>query len=332
MAPHRLHLNLTGRCNLRCLHCYRGEPSSAGPSLALVEAILQKFQRFLYARGEKPTSLTLGGGEPTCLATLEQIVALATRRGFQVRLVTNGTNLDLPRVLQLQQAGLSLVQVSVQGSRSQTHEKICGEGTWSRMLRGVRALRAAEIFTVLSLVLLPQQNLDEAPHLLDLARLFDLAGVKFARPVLAGRLDQLQLPTSGDFWSIYGRILERARQIHYKGLLLFFDPIAHRLPLVYGPLLRQLPGVMTDLCRCQETELVEIDVCSGDISYCRVQQRLGNIWRDDLSQIWQNHPLLQAIRQRSPHGACRSCPAWTRCLGGCPALTEPGCQHNLPSR
>lgn len=61
---------------------------------------------------------------------------------------------------------------------------------------------------------------------------------------------------------------------------------------------------------------------NGDIYYCRVGEKLGNLWQDDLVEVWENHPLLKAIRGEEPQGACQSCQVWSQCRGGCPAITH----------
>ena len=58
---------------------------------------------------------------------------------------------------------------------------------------------------------------------------------------------------------------------------------------------------------------------------------LGRINRDDLADVWQNHPELNRLRGRreiplSEFEYCRNCEYINYCTGGCPALsyTEAG--------
>lgn len=57
----------------------------------------------------------------------------------------------------------------------------------------------------------------------------------------------------------------------------------------------------------------------GDVSFCSYGLgKLGNIFKEDLLEIWQHHPQL--IRFRSSEwldARCRSCEHLNRCLGGC---------------
>jgi hypothetical protein len=53
-------------------------------------------------------------------------------------------------------------------------------------MRGIAALKKAGMLVILSYVVLPELNMDEAPHLLDLVQQLGVAVAKFARPVHKG--------------------------------------------------------------------------------------------------------------------------------------------------
>jgi radical SAM protein with 4Fe4S-binding SPASM domain len=323
MGNHRLHLNVTDRCNLRCVHCYWEEYGAHGdPSLEQIDGILARFKRFTAGQGEiGQHTLTLGGGEPTLRADLEEIVRLGVRRGFDIRLVTNAVTIDDARARALHGAGVRAVQVSLDGATAATHEAVRGNGTWARTMRGIAAFRAAGVLQVLSYVLLPGVNIDEAPALLDLANQLEVAGVKFARPIDEGQASANDVATEGDHWSTFVRILTHAKAIDYRRLLLFFDPLAHLLPVEHPRQTEGLIGLATDLCQCDATRLVEIDAGSGKITYCRIRQTLGNIYSDDLATVWANHPILTGIRGKTAAGSCDGCSVFAQCRGGCPAVT-----------
>ncbi len=323
MRKHRFHLNITDRCNLRCVHCYWEEFGAfKDPSIQAIDDILLRFKSLGRAYRERgPHLLTIGGGEPTLRADLEQIIRLAVRRRFKLRLVTNATLIDPERAFSLSDAGLKIAQVSLDGATEATHDQVRGRGSWAKTMRGIEALKQARIFTVLSYVLLPGINMEEAPQLLDLVRKLNVAGAKFARPVRLGQAVLNEVRTEGNYWSIFKNILDHAQEIRYKRLLLFFDPLAHLLPMEEYQRTKGLWGLATDLCQCDNTELIEVDASSGDIYYCRIRKVLGNIRKDDLTKLWQSHPLLVSLRRKAPEGACDGCGAWKACRGGCPAVT-----------
>jgi radical SAM protein with 4Fe4S-binding SPASM domain len=322
MRQHRFHLNVTEKCNIRCVHCYWEEYGKhPDPSLETIDSILHKFNELGKAYGERHRHvLTIGGGEPTIRKDLEQIIKLAVRRRFQVRLVTNGVLIDEARARSLRKAGLKVAQVSLDGACEATHDKVRGKGNWARSMRGIEAFKKAGVFVVLSYVLLPGMNMDEAPLLLDLVQKLKVAGAKFARPVKEGQAILHKVTIQGDYWGAFKGILDHANQIRYKRLLMFFDPLAHLLPIEEPKRTRGLWGLATDLCQCDNTELIEVNGSSGDVYFCRIRHKLGNIWKDDLVKLWQSHPVLVGLRRKTPQGACNGCSAWKSCRGGCPAV------------
>lgn len=131
MRQHRFHLNVTEKCNIRCVHCYwEAYGQHPDPSLATIDQILSKFKALARTYGERGRHLlTLGGGEPTIRKDLEDIIRLAVRRRFRVWLVTNAVTIDEARARSLKKAGLKIAQVSLDGACEVTHDKVRGKAT-----------------------------------------------------------------------------------------------------------------------------------------------------------------------------------------------------------
>src|SRR5689334_12111887 len=151
MRSHRFHLNVTERCNIRCVHCYWEEYGAhKDPSIETIDRILLQFKALGKAYGEQGRHvLTIGGGEPTIRKDLPEIIRLAVRRRFRVRLVTNAVNMTEEMARTLRKAGLRIVQVSLDGACEATHDSVRGKGNWARSMRGISALKKAGIFVIL---------------------------------------------------------------------------------------------------------------------------------------------------------------------------------------
>ncbi len=144
--PVNLNLNLTRRCNLKCVMCeqHRHDPGPTGlpwydprrelPLSAWVSLLDQvaAFRPRLY----------LTGGEPTLYPHFAAFLTEAKRRGFVVHLQTNGTLLD--RVADsLVAQGVEMVTVSLDGPL-EVHDAIRGqEGAFRKTCEGIKALVAA---------------------------------------------------------------------------------------------------------------------------------------------------------------------------------------------
>ncbi len=300
----RFHLDVTERCNLSCRHCYREKKvSDDEPGAQELSRILSLCKAFRTRKGEKGSHiLTLGGGEPLLRDDLEMIISSAVESGFALRIVTNGTLIDRERARSLKRAGLQFVQVSIDGSSRETHERIRGAGTWEQTLSGIEALKRSGIFVVLNYILIPEMNTDEAPEVLQLVKSAGVAGVKFARLLLQGQARQSFQQSSHDYLDTFRRIVKSSEACKYRGFLFFFDPLASMLQEEITK--RGLRFVGTDMCTCERTALMEINGVTGEIFFCRSRTVLGNINRDDLEMLWEGHPLLQSVRSREVRDLC----------------------------
>src|SRR4051812_26953539 len=82
-VPLGAHVDLTWRCNERCVHCYLDHEDPA-------ELTLDEIRRLLDSLADAGVFfLTLSGGEIFLRRDLEQIVAHARARSFDIKLKTN---------------------------------------------------------------------------------------------------------------------------------------------------------------------------------------------------------------------------------------------------
>lgn len=144
--PVNLNLNLTRRCNLKCLMCeqHRHDPGPTGlpwydprrelPLSAWI-SLLEQVATF------RPR-LYLTGGEPTLYPNFPEFLQEAKRRGLVVHLQTNGTLLDR-MADHLVAQGVEMVTVSMDGP-PEVHNAIRGqEGAFQKTCAGIKALVAA---------------------------------------------------------------------------------------------------------------------------------------------------------------------------------------------
>ena len=83
MGPRFLEVELTGRCLLRCRHCYKGAPVSGELSSEAVVQIIDQ------ARSDFDC-LIFSGGEPFLHPHLAELALHAGTRGFSVHITTSG--------------------------------------------------------------------------------------------------------------------------------------------------------------------------------------------------------------------------------------------------
>jgi MoaA/NifB/PqqE/SkfB family radical SAM enzyme len=111
-GPFLAHLVVTRRCNLACGYCNEYDHTSAPVSREALEQRLEKLRRL------RTWMVCLTGGEPTMHPELVRLVVRMKELGFRRRqIITNGYRLTRRLVEELNGAGLTDLQISVDGVR-----------------------------------------------------------------------------------------------------------------------------------------------------------------------------------------------------------------------
>ena len=157
-GPLHICIDITNRCNLRCLHCFNrsGEDLEGRFDRELTETELLRLADDV--REMQPQNLCLCGGEPllrkhTIISFLRQLRNSWTHPSM----VTNGCLLDRETAWSLRQAGLESVQISIDGADAATHERMRGvAGCYDRVLKAFHTAQETG-FTALSVAFSPTQ-------------------------------------------------------------------------------------------------------------------------------------------------------------------------------
>ena len=150
-------LNITSRCNLRCLHCYNGSGEDSQRDMDRA-ALLRAADEVLSL---KPFNLCLCGGEPLCCPDLLPLLVHLRGRVPQISMVTNGFLLDEAWARTLAAHGVGAVQVSLDGAYAWQHDSLRGvAGSFERAVKAIRALRDAGIAQVVCSILPNRLNVD----------------------------------------------------------------------------------------------------------------------------------------------------------------------------
>jgi|Deesub1362B_J571_1020462.scaffolds.fasta_scaffold00027_86 radical SAM protein with 4Fe4S-binding SPASM domain len=111
-------LNVTARCNLRCIHCYADADFDADfdDSKKAKELSTGEIKRFIDELVEIRTPVLLfSGGEPLLRKDIFELASYASKKGIRCSLSTNGTLITEETADKLKEAGFDYVGVSVDG-------------------------------------------------------------------------------------------------------------------------------------------------------------------------------------------------------------------------
>lgn len=318
------YLYLTNGCNLACRHCWitptfgNGEPSP-GDCLDF-DALCAAVET---ARPMGLSHVKLTGGEPMLHPQFREIALALQKSGLSTDMETNGTliDADAARFLRVS-AQIGFISVSIDSVDPAAHDAFRGiRGAHDRAIAGVRNL--IDVGYRPQIIMSPHRgNVGEVDALVEFAVGLGAGSVKFNPVTKIGR---------GRLMHEHGEALdydETMRLIHYvNGDLQRKTPI--RLHIGAPIALLSVQDLLAERWRgvCNVENILGI-LGTGHIAMCGIGREIpaltyGILGRDDLRQIWIDHPMLRSLREklRGPWlGVCSNCIHADLCRTGCLAI------------
>ncbi|MEA3350535.1 MAG: radical SAM protein [Chloroflexota bacterium] len=315
LAPYRMDLALTYRCNNNCAHCYNARPRN------YPEISTQQWMDIIDRLWELSVPhIIFTGGEPTLRDDLPELIARAEANGQITGINTNGRRLsDQSFINALVQAGLDHVQITLESHNPEIHNKMVGmKGAWEQTVAGLGNVLGTELYLMTNTTML-RDNFATLGETLDFLAELGIPTVGLNALIYAGRgatvgtgLEENELPA----------LLELAQNKTRANdqRLIWYTPTqyCHFDPMQYDLGVKGCTAALYNMC-------VEPD---GGVIPCQsYYQQLGNILQDPWDSIW-NHELAVYLRERKYVPAeCHSCALLQECGGGCPLaldVNEPG--------
>ncbi len=163
-------LELTYRCNLKCVHCFQGPRETCGAALEpemTTEQVLSVVDEMAEAGC---LFLVISGGEPLLRPDFGQVYRHAKNCGMFVTVLTNGTLVTEQTLELFGDLPPEAVDVTVYGATSATYEGITGiPGSFERCMSGIRRMLDQGVRVKLKTMLMTL-NCHEVSAMEDMAR------------------------------------------------------------------------------------------------------------------------------------------------------------------
>jgi len=294
-VPLSVQLDVTYRCNERCVHCYLDHEDHGELTTAEIRDLLEQLAE------AGVFFLCFSGGEVLMRMDFFPILEYARSLLFDVKIKTNAFMIQERQADRLRELGVRTVQVSIYSHRPEVHDAITKlPGSLKRSLAGIRLLRERGLKTVIANVLM-RSNLSDYAGVKALAQ--ELGAEYTIDPTITPKMDGdrsiLRLGIGG----------EDLRQVFRNGDLVGnVEEFCAPPPAVDDEVLDGLP------CSAGHTACYISPY--GDVYPC-VQFPLpsGNVRRQKFLEIWRHSPQMKRVR--SIHA--RDLPVCSTCthLGSC---------------
>lgn len=298
--PLKIELDITKKCNLRCIHCSReASPASAESGLSL-----QDYVDIIQQAGElRIPEMSFMGGEPTCNPSFIELATLARMSGIRT-LSTSTNGLLVDDALAEKMAILfDSVQVSIHGANESTHDAIVGRsGAFSRACEAVRLLRKHGVGSLNISCTVMDANVHQMDDMIRLASSLDVPSLRFLVLFSKGRGSKLDQWDREDKVEMSDRI-RVFRESGPDGLNIEgggFPP--------YGPVCCD-----ATIYGCPAGRSLMYISADGEVRACgNLDQTIGNIKDQRILDLWHSKDMV-ALRRRP---SC-DCPYAGICSGGC---------------
>lgn len=299
-APLKISMNLTKKCNLRCIQCF----SDSG-NLKDKELTTKDMYNLFDSMVENGTFfICLGGGEPFTRTDLFDILEYGKEKQLAVSIVTNGLLLTKEIIERLNNLDVDYLWVSFEGMKD-NHEKLRGKGTFDKTIASLKLLKEYYKGRTALRMSINKYNIDEVDDLLKIAEKYDIDLVRYTPLLSFGRAVGKDLTINQDE---YIRFLDNMKKIK-----------SNKVEIVYPNMPNNKFWIGTNGfgCHCGK-EAVWIDEI-GNYSPCIFwgsDFNIGNIKNDDYSELWEKSLQVSNIKGNE---ICEKCSNYKVCRGGCRA-------------
>ena len=137
IAPLKVYLDPSYRCNLSCRHCMTSSSPYVDTSVEIpLDRVFELVREVAFSGAME---LSIGGGEPLLYPSIFEVLSSARELGLNTVVTTNGTLVTPEIADKLRELNLYEVRVSFEGSRP-IHDSVRGQGCYKQALNAVTIL------------------------------------------------------------------------------------------------------------------------------------------------------------------------------------------------
>ena len=300
----------TRRCNLQCRHC----GSACGDRSEIQDMPFDDFLKAILPLKTvyKPGSIIVAitGGEPILRDDLPQCGRALKEHGFNWGIVTNGYAYTRDMHTKLLAAGMGSLTLSLDGFEDSHDWLRANNKSFSKALHALEIITSAQQLNSDVVTCVNRKNLRELPDFREFLisknvrawRLFTISPIGRAQDHDDMLLDAEELTCLMNFISE----ARNDKRIHTH--------------LSCGAYTGKYEGKVRDsYFFCRAGIHIASVLNDGSISACPNINRhfvQGNIYQDDLLEIWSNRFRVMRDRRWTKTGICRNCKDYRNCNGG----------------
>lgn len=299
-----VYLEVTNKCNLHCVHCYKG----AGDALPEELDTKDWFTLVDDLRELGVLTVAVTGGEPLLREDIFDILQYIHKNSLSIALFTNGTLITEEVIAALTPLDVERVVVSIDGTK-ETHEKIRGKNTFDKTVKSINQL-IQHGFKVRSNTVIYTHNIHEIGNVIKMLLDYGVYEMIFDRFMDTGRGKDTNLIPPLEMGAAVAEQCKNSEEKEPQRFELTFTSTVGEPDDYYS-----FCGIGTSMCTI---------TANGNVVLCPVlsspDYTAGNVKNASLKELWLNSEVFQPFRECTLDDImCGTCPHKAECRGGCKA-------------
>lgn len=293
-GPLTVSFEITNQCMLSCLHCYNRSGNDLKRNELDDETAIKIATEL---RDLKIFSFCFCGGEP--LLRYELLIKMANilkETCPNINMVTNGYLLTREKIIELKKSGIKLIQISMDGAKSETHNYMRGkEDSFERIMENLKILNEFDINV--NIAFSPTNfNIDEFPSLVRMLNKFKNIDTIRVQPLMLlgrGSINNI-VPTEKQYRELVNFIDEYQTNKKFNEIKIDWgDPIDHLIRFSGEDFIQT---TFTEI-KSDGSILVSsyLPVCVGNLK----KYTLSKYWENGLYKAWKIPIIRQLANEYS---------------------------------
>lgn len=338
-APYEINIDLTFRCNLKCIFCYASSAAMDDqPNDLSTDEVFDIIDEFKALKG---AFILFGGGEPFIREDFLEIFKYTKSKGLWTYVITNGSLITEEVAYEYAKYYNPLfdkIQVSLDGSTPEINDKQRGvKGAFTNTVSGIANLVATGKIKPIINTVVTQINYADVPNILNLAIAHHaltfrcLKVHKIGRGGIAQLYEKLALTqTQSD--ALFD-LLNRKREELF-GVIGIASDNACVFPMSVKAIrdrFQKRPGAVPASYSCAAGTTKLAIAPDGGVVPCSYfydfpEFYMGSVKEKSLKELWEQEDVWKDFREPlQVKGKCTACPYLYACKTGCRIMAYVGC-------
>ncbi len=221
--PRVIAWQITLSCNSACLHCYTQAGRKRDDELTDKE-VFNLAKKIVALKVPYPV---FTGGDPLLHPLFFKLAEFFRKNNISLKVETNGTLLNEENIAKLIKIGFRAVEMSLDGARAETEEKLRPGSDWGKTVSALKKLSEKGIKT--EVLFIPTKlNIREIGKVVELAFSLGVSGFYVGKLMKAGRaVDNFRKlePSRAEYAKLFKTLEDKKKKYKNKMKIIYYDVV-----------------------------------------------------------------------------------------------------------